>query len=202
MRAGAWLLVAGFVVGFAAAFQPALIPVWNTPDPQRLEMIHQRHRAWVFSALAFAASIALVTAGLGPVSSSLDRAGDGGAAWIGFSSFVLATALALPVFAYRIAITTRVAAVVVGGGDAPEWYRPVSGWVYLMLVGYVALASLGLVAYGFSVLSTDVLAAWAGWVLIGLGVAFIISSAIVRDIYPVVPHIGTGLLALLLLLQT
>lgn len=71
-----------------------------------------------------------------------------------------------------------------------------------MLVAYVALASLGLVAYGFSVVTTDILPVWSGWVLIELGVAFIVSSTIVRDIYPIEPHLGTGLLALLILIQT
>lgn len=71
-----------------------------------------------------------------------------------------------------------------------------------MLVGYVALASLGLVAYGFAVLASGALPAWSGWVLIGLGATFLVSSAIVKDIYPVEPHLGTGLIALLLLIQT
>lgn len=202
MILGALLLAVGFVLGVAGAAVPSLIPVWNAPEHERLRMIAERRRPWQFSALAFAASIAAVATGLGPVSVSFDQAGGGGAAWVGFAAFMLATALALPVFAYRFTVTTRIAYTVADGGDIPVWYRSASGWVFLLLVGYVALASLGLVAYGFSVVSTEVLPNWSGWVLIGLGTAFIVSSAIVKDIYPVEPHLGTGLIALLLLIQT
>lgn len=202
MILGALLLAVGFVLGVAGAAVPPLIPVWNAPEQERLRMIAEQRRPWRFSALAFAASIAAVAAGLGPVSASFDQAGGGGAAWVGFAAFMLATALALPVFAYRITVTTRIARTVADGGDIPVWYRSVSDWVFLLLVGYVALASLGLVAYGFSIVSTEVLPNWSGWTLIGLGTAFIVSSAIVKDIYPIEPHLGTGLIALLILIQT
>ncbi|HEX6299772.1 MAG TPA: hypothetical protein VF148_04845 [Acidimicrobiia bacterium] len=104
-------------------------------------MIAERRRHWRFSALAFAASIAVVAAGLGPVSTSFDQAAGGGAAWVGFAAFM--TALAVPVFGRRSTVTTRIAHTVADGGDIPVWYRSVSDWVLLMLVGYVALPVSG-----------------------------------------------------------
>lgn len=52
---------------------PALLPVWNAPEPQRLTMIAERQGQWILSAVAFAISVVLVAVGLGAVSAALAR---------------------------------------------------------------------------------------------------------------------------------
>lgn len=70
-----------------------------------------------------------------------------------------------------------------------------------LLAVYVLLACIGLIALGAAALAAVVFLAWTAWPLIGMGVAFIVALAAARNTMPVLPHLGTGLIRIVALVE-
>lgn len=84
----------------------------------------------------------------------------------------------------------------------PDWLLPSWNLGNYLLAAYVVLASVGLIALGIGVLATGLLPSWSAWTVIGLGTVFIVTLAIFRNTLPVFPHLVTGLLGVLALIDS
>ena len=106
---------------------------------------------------------------------------------------------------FRLTVVPWAAERMVADGAPPDCFTVLEAWagslyVVHMLASYAVFAMLGA-----TVLASDVLAPWSGWVGLGLGAAFLIGFVATRFAGPFNPpfmaHLYTGLLGVALLLN-
>ena len=133
--------------------------------------------------------------------SQLLDAGADSAAWVGIGSFAVGTTLWLIHLGYRITVMVSVATEMKNGTAMPDWLLPTWDLGNYLLVAYVTLASIGLIAIGVGLLQTALLPAWSAWTIISLAAVFLVTLAIFSNTMPVLPHLATGLLGVVLLIR-
>jgi hypothetical protein len=203
MRTAAWLLTIGLILGFAAALNPKLFPVWTAQLPEKLELIATRQSAWITTSSLFAAGLVAAVLGVAALTGELIRTEEAlPSAWVALAAFLVGTTLWLIDLGFRLTVLLSASRDVAAGRPLPAWVEPLSLWGFYLLAGYVILASIGLIFLGQAVLTTQLMPGWTGWVVIGLGALFILGLVISRDTYPVMPHLGTGLIGVVALVQS
>lgn len=195
------LLISGLVLGLAAAGIPSLGPVWNERPPAQLLSIADRKRAWVASSVLFAAGLITALFGVLVLSGLLIDAGAAPSGWIGMGAFVVGTCLWLIHLGYRMTVMVSVADDMAEGAAMPDWLLPTWTLGNFLLASYVLLASAGLIGISVGILETNLLPAWSAWVAIGLAVLFLATLAAFRNTMPVLPHLATGLLGIVAVLN-
>lgn len=203
MRTAGLLLTTGLILSLAAASNPTLVPVWKAQLPEKLRLIATRQRAWITANSLFAAGLIAAVLGVAALTGELIRTEDTlPSAWAALAAFIVGTTLWLIDLGFRLTVVVSVSQNVAAGSSMPAWIRPLSLWGFYLLAGYVVVASIGLIFLGQSVLTTQLIPGWTGWVVIGFGALFIITLFIFRDTYPVLPHLGTGLIGVVTLIQS
>lgn len=195
------LLTLGLVLGLAAAWTPSLGPVWNARPPERLLLISMRTTAWTAASWLFAAGLVAALLGVLVLSDALLTGGARSSGWIAAGSFVVGTTMWLIHLGYRVTVMVPVSRAVADGDEMPDWFLPSWDLGNYLLVSYVTLASIGLVALGMGVLETGLLPAWTGWTVIALATVFLTTIVVLRNTLPVFPHLATGLLGVVALLD-
>ena len=201
MRSVGILLVAGLILGLAGALVPSLGPVWNQRPPTQLLLIADRNAAWVSSTALFAAGLVVALFGVLALCGRLQDSGADTSAWIGIGAFLVGTTLWMVHLGYRLTVMTSVAMDMKAGAAMPDWFIPSWNLGNYLLVAYVALASIGLIAIAVGLLQTGLLPGWSAWTSIGLSVLFIVALIIFRNTLPVLPHVATGLIGIVALIQ-
>jgi hypothetical protein len=201
MRTAGLLLVLGLVCGLVAAMMPTLGPVWNARPHEQLALIGTRVTAWTISTLLFAAGLVAAMLGVAVLGHHLLAPGGGAAVWVAVATFVAGTTLWLIHLGFRLTVVVSTARDVAAGDPAPGWYVPLWQWGNSLLAAYVLLASIGLIALGAAILSTGALPGWTGWTTIGMGAVFIAALAAMRNTMPVLPHLASGLVGVVALVD-
>lgn len=201
MRAAGVLLVIGLGFGLAAAWVPSLGAVWNERPPRQLVLLADRTGAWTLSSVLFAIGLTVALFGVLVLSGLLLDASADTSAWVGIGSFVVGTTLWLIHLGYRMTVMTSVARDMDAGGSMPDWFIPTWDLGNYLLVSYVVLASVGLIAIGAGLLQTGLLPSWSAWAAIVLAVLFLGTLAVFRNTLPVFPHLATGLLGVVAILE-
>lgn len=157
---------------------------WRRPLEEKLDHIGGHIREWWVLGIAWVGMLAVTLAGMaGVVFLLADEL-----AWIGFGALVVA------VTAWYVGVTIQTAGLAVAAGQyaeagsTPSWVHPLWHVGWMCELSWVFLANLAYVAIGVAILDGDVLAAWAGWTAIGIGVVFM--AAVVVFSNQAFPHLG------------
>lgn len=201
MRSIGVLLIGGLVLGLGAALVPSLGPVWNARPPKQLELIGERTRAWIASTFLFAGGLVVALFGVLILSSRLIDSQAQTSGWIAIGAFGAGTTLWLIHLGYRMTVMVSVSRDIADGAEMPDWFLPSWNLGNYFLATYVILASVGLIALGVGILQTGMFPAWSAWAIIGLAAFFILTIAVFRNTLPVFPHLATGLLGILALIN-
>lgn len=201
MRTIGLFLTGGLILGLAAAWVPSLGPVWNARLPEQLFLIGDRTRAWVISSVLFAAGLVVGLFGVLGLSALLIEDQAQTSAWVAIGAFVVGSTLWLIHLGYRMTVMVSVSRDMVQGAEMPDWFPPSWNLGNYLLATYVLLASVGLVALGVGVLQTGLFPVWSAWTTIALAAFFILTVVVFRNTLPVFPHLATGLLGVLALLD-
>lgn len=197
MRTAGVFLVTGLAFGLAAAWVPSLGPVWNARPPEQLVLIADRRQAWIVASLLFALGLIAALFGVLALCGNLLDGTAAPWAWVAIGSFVVGTTLWLVHLGYRMTVMVMVADETAAGMPMPDWLLPSWHLGNYLLVAYVALASIGLVGIGIALLETALLPTWSAWTVIALAALFLTTLAVLRNTMPVLPHLATGLLGVL-----
>ncbi len=197
------VLVAGFVVFLIGAVAWRLD--YERPAEESLPLIHadRRRRTWIhvwMIAAMFITPAGLVGLALLPDLSDVEEP-----AAMAAIVYAIGAVCMMVFLGFRLTVVPWAAERTVVDGTPPDGFAVLEAWagslyVVHMLASYAVFALLG-----GTVLASDVLAPWAGWVGLGLGTAFLTGFVATRFAGPFNPpfmaHLYTGLLGVVLLVM-
>ncbi len=196
------LLTGGLVLALAAALVPSLSRVWNVRPPERLLLIGDRIGAWITSSFLFASGLVLAMFGVLTLGGELVDSAARTSGWVTIGAFLVGTTLWLIHLGYRMTVMVSVSREMADGAEMPDWFLPTWNLGNYLLASYVTLASVGLIALGAGILETGLFPAWSAWTIVALALIFIVTMAVFRNTLPVFPHLATGLLGILALVNS
>ncbi len=195
------ILVAGCVVFLVGAVAWRLD--YQRPAEESLPLIHadRRRRMWIH--VWMLAAMFITPAGLVGLAQLPDLSDVAQPAAMAAIVYTIGAVCMIVSLCFRITVVPWAAERMVADGKPPDGFAPLEAWtgslyVMHMLASYAAFAALGA-----TVLASDVLAPWSGWVGLGMGTVFLIGFVATRFAGPFNPpflaHLYTGLLGVVLL---
>ena len=197
------VLVGGLVVFLVGAAFWRLD--YERPAEESLPLIHadRRRRAWIHVWMLTAMFI--TPAGLFGLAQLPELQDVAPAATMAAVVYAIGAACMMVFLCFRLAVVPWAAERTVADGKPPEGFAALEAWagslyVVHMLASYAVFAMLGA-----TVLESDLLAPWSGWVGLGLGAAFLTGFVATRFAGPFNPpfmaHLYPALLGVVLLLS-
>ena len=200
-------LVGGVLVGGLVVFLVGAV-FWRLdyerPAEESLPLIHadRRRRVWIH--LWMLAAMFITPAGLFGLAELPELQDIAPAATMSAVVYALGAACMTVFLCFRLTVVPGAAERTVADGQPPAGFAALEAWagslyVVHMLASYVVFALLGA-----TVLASEVLAPWSGWVGLGMGAAFLTGFVATRFAGPFNPpfmaHLYPALLGVVLLL--
>lgn len=188
MQLAGLMLVTGLVIagvagglGSARGYDGAF---WKLPLADKLDFIHGHRRDWWWIALADLAGVFAVTAGMAGATYLLADAGAPVLAYAALGGYLLAMSAWVFGLIAQTAGAARAATDKADSGSTPPWIQGLWDACYLAEWVWVFGANLAYILVGWAVLQSGLVAAWAGWAAVVLGVGIPAAIALVRDLFP------------------
>lgn len=180
------LLVAGWFIFWAGAFQPTTRVHLTSDADFREKLINERDSYWIVSHIMFVIGAVTTTAGMAIFTSTIEGTNARVLAIVGLVAVVLGTfAWIHIVFAFRLLMPSE------------EYVRTTAGgWTFPT---YTALTLGGLILYGIVLLLSD-FPTWLGLVIIGLN-SMILITYYVWDMGPGLFYITTLIMGIVFLVE-
>jgi hypothetical protein len=212
-KAAGLLLIAGGVIfwsiivaAIAVAVRTKALPFKDSsavPAREFYESIAAKPRWWQAVNLTFTTGIIVTAMGLALFSTLLHEAGDAIFAELGLVAFLIAAAVWVVQTVSNLSMATWAADEVARTGAVPPtaeaWPRAFEQLVHTyMVLAYVATA-----LFGAGILASGLLAAWAGWLAVIVGITGAASVILTgpRLAIPLLIHVVPAVLGVLLLAQ-
>ena len=196
------LLVAGFVFFLTGAVRWRL--VYQAPPAEALVAIHtdQLRRAWIH--LWILVGIFVTTSGLAALILVLDGAAVKALAAVAATVYLLGAVCWVVSLAFRLTVVPWAAKVTVTDGQPPNGFDALDGWAGALYGVHMTAAYAAFALLGASILGTDLLSAWLGWLGVALG--FLCLTGLIATRYagpfnpPILAHSYTAVVGVMLLL--
>lgn len=157
---------------------------WRLPLDDKLDHVVANLRDWWWISIWGLVGIALMTGGVSGLVFALHAAGAPVAGSVGLGVYMVAVIA----WAFGLIIqTTAVATAAVDRletGFTPGWIQPLWNAGYLAEGTWIIGANLAYVLIGVSVLQSGLIASWAGWASIVLGLAIPMAVVALRNGFP------------------
>ena len=195
------VLVAGFVVFLVGAVAWRLD--YQLPSEESLPIIHadRRRRTWIHVWMLVAMFV--TPAGLAGLAQLPDLSDAAPRAAMAAVVYTLGAACMIVSLCFRLTVVPWAAERMVADGTPPVGYAAIEAWAGLLYVVHMLASYAVFVLLGVTVVASDALAPWSGWVGIGLGAACLVGFVATRFAGPFNPpflaHTYTALLGVALL---
>lgn len=167
---GAWSRDAGRAAAGLLIVGAAIFWVGATTFPgMSLEEIAANRAAHMWTSGTFLLAVFITLAGLALFTLALREAGDRVLSVLGLLAFAFGSVFWTMHVAFRLTVMAWAAEEFSRTAMSPAWFQPWRDWSGLLFGIYSVLANLALVAYGGAILETGLLARWAGWTCVVLG---------------------------------
>jgi hypothetical protein len=200
-----WLLVGAFVVssiGSGTAYRTGGYTgqFWALPLDDKLDHLHTHRRQWWLLSIGQLVGLIVMTAGVAGFTFLLADAGEGALAWVGFGTYLVALiAWAIGLIAQTATLPTA-ATQRAETGATPSWIHAFWASGYLAEATWVIVANIAYAVLGLAILQSGLLADWAGWVAIGLGIGIPILVVATRYGFPEMTQIVPLIVGIALIL--
>lgn len=170
------LYVAAGALPLIAVANPALLPTWTDQPTEAMKIFTAHPGAWLFTTCFLAAGFAMSVPAVVILAGLLDSA----YAKIAAATHLMGTALLTLTLVFSVTVTQDLF-----GKPLPDWYLPLVAWT-----GGVDTTVLGLlwpvaqICFGIALLRTPILARWAGWTLIAVGIIMLTQLAVLGGVIP------------------
>lgn len=175
---------------------------WKLPLDDKLDHVHQNRRDWWWVSLWQLGGIFVMTAGLAGFTYLLSQEGEAVLAYVAFGGYLVVA------MAWIFGLITQTTAIPVAAtqrdeaGETPAWIHAAWSAGYLAEGAWVIGANLAYAAMGVAILLSGLLAAWAGWVAVGLGVAIPSVVFVTRYGFPELGKVVPFVIGIAALLET
>ncbi len=154
-----------FLIG--AGLPPDPRRVFSAPLKEHLAILHANRARWHAMNSLMTAGIVATAAGLFLFAAVLAGSTRALGAAVGY---LIGGVLWIVALAFRDTVMLSVAEEVDETGEVPGWLEPMQAWTGRMFWLYMALAYLALALFGWTLVSTHLLAEWVGWFALVYGV--------------------------------
>lgn len=144
---------------------------WALPLAEKLSHLHTHRRQWRWLSVGSILGLVLLTSGVASLTYLLTAAGQGPLAWAAFGVYLVA------LIAWTVGLLAQTATLPTAAtqqaetGSTPSWIHAFWATGYLAEALWVILGNLSYAMLGIAILQSGLLAPWAGWTAIGLGLA-------------------------------
>lgn len=195
-----WLLVAGALIGGAAASHPVLWPVWSASREERLRIVGEHRLAWTMLNAGFA--IATVVTGGGLAALAVAEGGESGVV-AALAAVILAYAVAgglwCGVLAIRSLTTPALADLSARGADTEPTETLLNAALWALFGAYTLITAAALVALAAVIAVGGVVAVPVALVAAGIAAIVIAAYLVTGDSVPFVLYLPTILIGIALL---
>lgn len=199
-----WLFIGAFVVsaiGSSVAYRSDGFTgrFWALPLDDKLRHLHTRRRQWRWLSTGQILGLVSMTAGMTGLVSLLDDEGQGTIAFVGFGVYLVS------LIAWTVGLIAQTATLPTAAtereetGVTPSWIGAFWSAGYLAESMWVIESNVAYAVFGLAILQSALLAEWAGWVAIGLGLGIPATVAITRYGFPELTQIVPVILGIALI---
>jgi len=195
-----WLLVAGALVGAAAASHPVLFPVWSAPRDERLRIVGEHRLAWTMLNAGFVIATVVTAGGLAAL--AVAEGGEPGVV-AALAAVIVAYAVAgglwCGVVAIRSLTTPALADLSAGGADTEPTETLLNAALWALFGTFTLITAAALLALAAIVAVGGVVAAPVAIVAAAIAAIVIAAYLITGDSVPAVLYLPTILIGIALL---
>jgi hypothetical protein len=167
---GAWSRKAGSSAAGLLIIGAVIFWVGATTFPgMTLEEIAANRPAHMWTSGTFLPAVFITLAGLALFTVALREAGDRVLSVLGLLAFAFGSVFWTLHVAFRLTVMPWAAEEFSRTAASPAWFQPWVEFSGLLFGIYSVLANLALVAYGGAILETGLVARWAGWTCVVVG---------------------------------
>lgn len=175
---------------------------WGSVSSEEFLASVAAHRSWwMWVNICFGLGIVITAFGLAGLNLILNGAGDRVFAEFGLISFLLGTVLWLVLAAFNLSTVLWAANESASTGEVPVTFNGWPQWGESLLRMYMVFAYVSFAFYGAALLITELLASWASWasVIVGLGGGISIILGGSRFAIPLLIHVIPVVIGIMLL---
>ena len=200
------LLVAGLglilveAVGFTRGGYDA--DFWKLPLDAKLDHVAKHRRDWWWISIWSLVGIFLMTAGLAGLTQLISADGEPVLAFVSFGGYLVALFAWVFALIAQAATVSRAATERAETGKTPSWIHPFWDAGYLAEGVWIVGANIAYAVVGIAILQSGVVAAWAGWATIGLGVLIPIAVLLIRNGFPQLAEVAPFVLGIALIIES
>ena len=195
-----WLLVAGALVGAAAASNPVLYPVWSAPRDERLRIVGEHRLAWTMLNAGFVIATVVTAGGLAALAVAEGREPGVVAALAAvIVAYAVAGGLWCGVLAIRSLTTPALADLSTRGADTEPAETLVNAALWALFGAYTLITAAALVALAAVVAVGGVVAMPIALVAAVIAAIVIAAYLVTGDSVPAVLYLPTILIGIALL---
>ena len=195
-----WLLVAGAVIGAAAASHPALWPVWSASREERLRIVGEHRLAWTMLNAGFVIATVVTAGGLAALAvAEGDEPGVVAALAAVILAYAVAGGLWCGVLAIRSLTTPALADLSARGADTEPAETLLNAALWALFAAYTLITASALVALAAVIAVGGVVAMPVALVAAVIATVVIAAYLVTGDSVPFVLYLPTILIGIALL---
>ncbi|HSJ36200.1 MAG TPA: hypothetical protein VLB85_14205 [Acidimicrobiia bacterium] len=188
MQLAGLMLMAGLVIAAVSAGLGSARgysgKFWRLSLDDKLDFVHDHRPDWWWMAVADLAAIFAATAGMAGATYLLADDGAPVLAYAALGGYLLAMSAWVFGLITQTAGAARAATQRAESGATPPWISGMWDACYLAEWVWVIGANLAYVLVGWAILQSGLVAAWAGWAAVVIGIGIPAALAMVRDLAP------------------
>lgn len=153
---------------------------WGWPLDAKLDHIADHRAAWRTMGIVGVAILALVAGGMTGLAAVVDT----GLGWVSLGIFSLGAV------GWLLGVTVQTAGLATAAverattGATPGWVQPLWAIGWMCELTWVLAANAAAIGFGVAIVRGDVLAAWAGWTAIVIGLVIVGAVSATRYAFP------------------
>jgi hypothetical protein len=174
---------------------------WRLPLDDKLDHVFGNRFWWWWISIWSLVGLFLMTGGVSGLAFLLADAGEPALAFAAYGGYLVA------LLAWVFGLIVQAAAVSVAAaqraetGETPAWIHPLWNAAYVTEIVWIVGANIAYVLFGLAVVSTGLVAAWAGWAAIIGGALIPVVVVVMRDGFPQLALFAPAIIGVALILE-
>lgn len=175
---------------------------WKLPLEDKLDQVAEHRWEWWWVAIWELVGLFLMTGGITGLTYLIATEGEPVLAYVALGGYLVV------LFAWVFGLITQAAAMSQAAkqrtetGDTPAWIHPFWEAGYFAEGVWVIGSNVAYAVVGVAILQTGLVAAWAGWVVLGLGVLIPVVVVVTRIGFPQLGVLLPAVIGIALLIET
>jgi len=173
---------------------------WKLPLDDKLDHVAVHRREWWWISISSVVSLTVLSSGVYGLAFLLGDAGAPVVASVALGGYTVAAAAWLFGLVVQTAAVPEAAQQRAVARTTPSWLHPMWKGAFLTELTWIVGANIAYALMGYAILTTDLVADWAGWCAMVAGPLTAIGVLITRDGFPQLGYLLPAVIGIALLL--